>query len=178
MQRGGVPFKRPQGVEIIQGFGESIPFPDGFFDFVFCSETLNHCKDPVKVVEEMRRVARAGYIDVPAAIHELFEPHDAHPWRCFLLGPTELGFSRRVPGEPLTLLENFVGFLTWADDDSLIRKDYWEREARSSNEFYIQFVWSRPEDLKAREVSMEEVVPDLEGRWSGGIGGHLWPNTR
>lgn len=174
MQRGGRPFIRLPGVKIVEGRGEAMPFPDQHFDFVFCSETLNHCQDPVAVVNEMARVGKAGYIDVPAAIHELFEPHSDHLWRCFELGPTEIGFSPRVSGHPLTMLEDFVGYLAWAMDETLIRQDYWVREASCAEQFYIQFVWDNPEELKARSVSFEEVLPPLEDRWKGGIGEYLW----
>jgi SAM-dependent methyltransferase len=47
------------------------PFEDDFFDFVFCSQTLEDIRDPVWVAREMGRIGKAGYIDVPSVLDEL-----------------------------------------------------------------------------------------------------------
>lgn len=47
------------------------PWPDGHFDFVCCSHVLEDVRDPVRVVAEMGRVGRAGYIECPTAAFEL-----------------------------------------------------------------------------------------------------------
>lgn len=47
------------------------PFEDRFFDFAVCSHTLEDVRDPVWVASELQRVARAGYIEVPALAEEL-----------------------------------------------------------------------------------------------------------
>jgi SAM-dependent methyltransferase len=49
---------------------EPWPFADDQFDFAVCSHTLEDVRDPVWVCEEMCRVARAGYVEVPARIEE------------------------------------------------------------------------------------------------------------
>ncbi len=41
------------------------PWRDDHFDFVVCSHTLEDVRDPVFVCEEIARVGRAGYIEVP-----------------------------------------------------------------------------------------------------------------
>ena len=47
------------------------PFPDNFFDFVICSHILEDIRDPVWVCEEMSRVGKAGYVEVPSFLLEL-----------------------------------------------------------------------------------------------------------
>lgn len=47
----------PDGV-IVQGQGQSLPFPNGSFDAVCESAVLHHVKRPEEVVSEMMRVAR------------------------------------------------------------------------------------------------------------------------
>ena len=44
--------------------GLNLPFPDGSFDYVLCSKTLHHMneQDAVRMIGEMLRVARRGYI--------------------------------------------------------------------------------------------------------------------
>jgi SAM-dependent methyltransferase len=47
------------------------PFDDGAFDVVLCSHTLEDVRDPVFVARELSRVARSGYVEVPAPVEEL-----------------------------------------------------------------------------------------------------------
>jgi hypothetical protein len=49
---------------------EPWPFADGQFDFAVCSHTLEDVRDPVRVCEELVRVARAGYVEVPSRLEE------------------------------------------------------------------------------------------------------------
>jgi SAM-dependent methyltransferase len=69
------------------------PFADDFFDFAVCTFTLEDVRDPVRVCEEISRVARAGYVEVPSLLDELTwrnpEPsggpwvgHAHHRWLC------------------------------------------------------------------------------------------------
>jgi hypothetical protein len=49
---------------------EPWPFADGQFDFAVCSHTLEDVRDPVRVCEELSRVADAGYVEVPSRLEE------------------------------------------------------------------------------------------------------------
>jgi hypothetical protein len=71
------------------------PFEDDFFDFALCTFTLEDVRDPIGVCEEMSRVARAGYIEVPSLLDELtwmnqeasggpWVGHSHHRWLCTL----------------------------------------------------------------------------------------------
>lgn len=48
------------------------PFPDKFFDFSFCSHLLEDVRDPLAVVRELSRVAKAGYVETPSREREIF----------------------------------------------------------------------------------------------------------
>ncbi|MFI5350495.1 MAG: methyltransferase domain-containing protein [Elusimicrobiota bacterium] len=50
---------RPE-VEFVKASAETLPFSDGIFGRVVCSEVLEHVLDPVKVIVEIRRVCRPG----------------------------------------------------------------------------------------------------------------------
>jgi len=50
---------------------EPWPFADDQFDFAVCAHTLEDVRDPVWVCQELSRVARAGYVEVPAPVEEL-----------------------------------------------------------------------------------------------------------
>lgn len=47
------------------------PFGDDQFDFAVISHTLEDIRDPVGVCRELSRVAKAGYVEVPAPVEEL-----------------------------------------------------------------------------------------------------------
>ena len=47
-------------ISALQGDGERLPFPDGLFDTVICTETLEHVPDDGAVVRELLRVLRRG----------------------------------------------------------------------------------------------------------------------
>lgn len=49
---------------------EPFPFADDAIDFVVCAHTLEDVRDPVWVCQEMSRVARAGYVEVPSRREE------------------------------------------------------------------------------------------------------------
>jgi hypothetical protein len=49
---------------------EPWPFADGQFAFAVCAHTLEDLRDPIWVCEEMARVARAGYIELPGRAQE------------------------------------------------------------------------------------------------------------
>jgi 2-polyprenyl-6-hydroxyphenyl methylase / 3-demethylubiquinone-9 3-methyltransferase len=53
---------RASGLKIryVKGTGESLPFPDGFYDVVFCCDVLEHVRDLPKVVSEISRVLKKG----------------------------------------------------------------------------------------------------------------------
>jgi hypothetical protein len=50
---------------------EPWPFPDKHFDFAMCSHVLEDIRDPIWVLSELTRVARAGYIETPRPAYEV-----------------------------------------------------------------------------------------------------------
>ena len=49
-----LPYKKQ--IKYYQGTAEELPFADGFFDLVIISNAIDHCIDPQKVANEMKRV--------------------------------------------------------------------------------------------------------------------------
>ena len=62
----------------VLGFVESLPFQDKAFDFVIASHVLEHSRDPVRFLDELQRVSKAGYIEVPDAFMERINPYPDH----------------------------------------------------------------------------------------------------
>jgi SAM-dependent methyltransferase len=58
----------------------AMPFADQAFDYVVCSHVLEHVRDPGAVIDEMVRVARAGYLEVPEAASAKILDFPSHLW--------------------------------------------------------------------------------------------------
>jgi SAM-dependent methyltransferase len=46
------------------------PYPDDFFDYVWCCQVVEDVRDPVAVCREMQRVGRAGFV---STVHRSYE---------------------------------------------------------------------------------------------------------
>lgn len=55
-------YNYPNDISIQRAYGEDIPFEDNAFDFVVCSNCIDHTADPVQAIREIQRVLRnTGY---------------------------------------------------------------------------------------------------------------------
>jgi SAM-dependent methyltransferase len=68
------------------------PWPDKFFDFSFCSHLLEDVRDPLAVVRELSRVAKAGYIETPSRAREIFAKGRWAGLAARIGRPPEVGF--------------------------------------------------------------------------------------
>jgi ubiquinone/menaquinone biosynthesis C-methylase UbiE len=55
---------KPNKIEFILGDGGGLPFEDETFDKIVCAETLEWIKDPLKAIQEIKRVLRPNGIAV------------------------------------------------------------------------------------------------------------------
>jgi uncharacterized protein YbaR (Trm112 family) len=62
----------------VLGAVERLPFRDKSFDFVIASHVLEHSAQPELFLQELQRVAKAGYIEVPDALMERLIPYLDH----------------------------------------------------------------------------------------------------
>lgn len=60
-----------------------LPFPDKYFDFVYCRHVVEDIIYPLNFLTEMSRVAKAGYIETPSVLAEVCRGVDggSPPWR-------------------------------------------------------------------------------------------------
>jgi len=56
------------------------PFPNQAFDFVYCSHLLEHLDEPQRLLCELQRIGRRGYIETPSKIYEKLWGWDFHRW--------------------------------------------------------------------------------------------------
>ena len=60
---------------------QNLPFFDQTFNFVHCSNILEHLPNPHKAFTELKRVSRHGYIECPSAFREnILCQTGAHQW--------------------------------------------------------------------------------------------------
>jgi 2-polyprenyl-6-hydroxyphenyl methylase/3-demethylubiquinone-9 3-methyltransferase len=103
-----------------EGTGESIPYPDGTADAVFCCDVLEHVCDLPKVISEIRRVLKPGgyfFYDTlnRTVLSRLVAIKIAQEWKTWAFAPPNLHDWRRFirPDEMKTLLEE--NHLEWKE---------------------------------------------------------------
>ena len=66
-------FDRPglQNVTRLDVIKNPLPFPDDFFDFIYCRHVVEDLALPDLLLTEMSRVGKAGYIETPSPAAEL-----------------------------------------------------------------------------------------------------------
>ena len=91
-------------VDLRQGVGESLPFPDGAFDLVTLDNVLEHVQDRERTLDEITRVLRPGGIlylvtPKPFALHSLVsDPHYAMAGLVLMPRPLQKWYFERVRG--------------------------------------------------------------------------------
>lgn len=79
-QRNGSPGVFRPGVTYVEASAESLPFRDGEFDVVWCTQVLEHVPNPLKAARELSRVARRGFIELPSRVGEMLNGNPTHRW--------------------------------------------------------------------------------------------------
>ena len=108
----------------VAALGEALPFRDGQFDFVICTQVFEYLADPGKAVAEIRRVLRpggVGFLSAPAVF-----PRDS-----------ELEYWRFLPQGLRYLLRDFAAVEVIPEGNSFTGL------ARTLNVFMISFVRPR-----------------------------------
>jgi 2-polyprenyl-3-methyl-5-hydroxy-6-metoxy-1,4-benzoquinol methylase len=63
--------------KVVQGYGEQLPFAPGVFDAVLAQDILEHVRDPMAVLDEIRRVLRPDGVALVTVINR-FAWRDPH----------------------------------------------------------------------------------------------------
>jgi ubiquinone/menaquinone biosynthesis C-methylase UbiE len=75
-------YSYPPDVSVVASSGERLPFPDGSFNLVFCSNCIDHTTSPPQVIAEILRVlAPQGHLLLTCEVFSknLGARNDAHP---------------------------------------------------------------------------------------------------
>jgi len=148
-QRGHAPPLRTQKPIVVYGGGR-FPFADDSFDYVICSQVLEHIEDVEMFLRELSRVSARGYMEFPTIFYDWIYDFKEHvtcllykEGKIFWLPKADIGLEAYRPVTSAfyeTMCRGYTNFL------------------RELKPFLFQgFEWQRP--LIARRVStLEEIV--------------------
>lgn len=127
-----------------------MPFADGVFDFVICSHVLEHVIDPGAVIDEIVRVGRAGYIEVPEGASAKIVDFPSHLWWCTFDQGTLVFTAKRQP----FFDADIERFLT----DSGLREPVARLLDRNLDHRVIELRWSEHVDYRVTGTPSEEMI--------------------
>ena len=111
-------------IRYLKGVGESLPFPAGSYDVVFCCDVLEHVRDLPKVVSEISRVLKAGGVFIydtfnRTPISRLVAIKIGQEWKSWAFMPADLHVWKMFikPGELKSLLQ--MNHLRWMEHQGL-----------------------------------------------------------
>jgi len=61
-----------------------LPFQNNSFDYILSIHILEHLDDPARLLEEIQRVAKRGYIETPSPFTEMIFGHRFHKWFVYM----------------------------------------------------------------------------------------------
>lgn len=124
-----------------------LPFKNQAFDYIICRHLLEHLVDPERLIKELMRVGKAGYIETPSILAERFFGWDFHLWFVTSKNGTLLLQGKRKG-------VRFGGFF-----HKLIEKQIWFRRFFEENEdlFYTRYEWQGKIKIKVvKEIDQKE----------------------
>lgn len=68
----------------IDANAEKMPFNNKAFEFSYCSHLLEHVNRPDLVIQELTRISKRGYIEIPSGTIETLNPYSSHLWLIYL----------------------------------------------------------------------------------------------
>lgn len=149
-QTGGALGVKPRS-NVVMYDGNRFPFSDGAFDYVICSHVIEHVSDVEYFLQEMFRVARAGYIEYPTVLYEYLYNFEVHE-NLLLTRGNILAYMPK--GEvPLSEFRPIQKFFHRALD-----LGYSQLVDALADKMFQGFEWSGSFDYR-RAAGIEELVP-------------------
>ena len=121
-QRGGNDLYLDQRPMIVAS-GEKLPFRDKSFDFIYCNHVIEHALDIGAMLDEMSRVAKAGYLECPNPALEKILDQDQHNWYISEQRGKLLIIKKDVNNNVTTKYDKFYFNLL---SDHFIVRNYWK----------------------------------------------------
>jgi len=134
-EHGVQPINKKENHKVCDFNHHPLPYKDKEFDFVYCRHVLEDLIYPFRVMEEMKRVAKAGYIETPSPMAELKKGIDGgdpkwrgyhhHIWYVWAHN-NKLRFTKKYP-----ISEYFLGI----QEDNL--KNFLENNPQGWNTYFL-----------------------------------------
>lgn len=128
---------------------QTLPFDDKTFDYIICAHVLEHLRDPFKVVDEINRVGKAGYVGSPSIFTEIFWNWDEHKWMIIPVGDVLYFVWKRR-----SFVTKFGDFFHKACVSN-INFNRMRMEERNLQLMYTRFIWK--DELKVKEFDLENI---------------------
>lgn len=140
VERGGA-LKTPDGAEFsVQNIEERTTFEDKYFDFSYCRMVLEHTHDPAAAMNEIMRISKAGFIEVPTWLWEQLHGREYHKQLWWMDGDELVCMPKT---EENYMPNSFNGDNLWAAGDT-----YQKMFAKHLELFTIRLVWT--DEIKYR----------------------------
>lgn len=111
-------------------------FTDKSIDFLFTQQTLEHVNDPARACEEIMRVAKRGFIDVPRVTTELHMGSPEHKWYIDLIDNVLIFRKKAVINNGSPSFYWYALNSYWIDHEVALLMDYYYR-----NVSCVQLLW-------------------------------------
>ena len=147
----------------------ALPFLDNAFDFVFCSHVLEHVDKPEIALQELTRIGKRGYIEVPTEFQEKMQSTISHKW---LVKKEEnmLVFWEKDRTIFDECIQSKIRTLIYKKDKTFLSFFY-----KHYNLFNTEYYWEQGvkfkvlrknsasmNDKETREVSLQEVIKQID----------------
>tara|TARA_R100001079_G_C4395952_1_gene129334 strand:+ start:133 stop:783 length:651 start_codon:yes stop_codon:yes gene_type:complete len=126
---------KKQNKSFVQTQADDTPFEDGQYDFVIACHITEHMTDPKKFFNELSRIAKRGYIEVPTPFFDNFILGNSNPlphghcwWITFDDVKNEIIFKPRYQVVKESIHPKDTTFLMPFFRDSMITCLYWENK--------------------------------------------------
>lgn len=126
---------------------DPLPYDDQSVDFVYCRHTIEDLANPEHLLREIRRVAKAGYIETPSPKAELTRGVDAYG--------THLGYTHhrwlvfQQKDKKLLLLPKYPII------ERLPIPDQWERLKNGPAMWNTEYFWTGPLNFKVLKNELD-----------------------
>tara|TARA_B100001057_G_scaffold474325_1_gene539746 strand:- start:124 stop:732 length:609 start_codon:yes stop_codon:yes gene_type:complete len=120
-----------KGKNFVKLTGQQLPFGEDEFDFIIASHVIEHVEDPKLFINELQRVSKKGYIELPTKLEDnlVFENKKDHLWHMdFDDVNSELLISKKIQiFEPVVTVSTIQKLREYFRNSFVIEL-YWEKE--------------------------------------------------
>jgi len=132
---------------------KKLPFKDNEFDFVIASHVIEHVEDPIFFLDELERISKKGYIEVPTKLEDnlVFENKKDHIWHLdFEDVNNNLLISKKSQYVEPVLTVSTIKKLNNLFRTSLVIELYWENK--------IDYLFKDEDPVKENKIKLSELL--------------------